>query len=84
MQDARKDAHCNSDDQTLYKVVQLILPRGLVADIPQRFSYPYSRPKCKLRKKRYQKGGSRGHFPIVYRVNLEFKNSIIMHTLRDS
>lgn len=26
LQDARKDAHCNSDDQTLYKVVQLILP----------------------------------------------------------
>jgi hypothetical protein len=31
-------------------------------------------------KLRYQKGGSRGHLPIVYRVNLEFKNSIIMHT----
>lgn len=26
LQDDRKDAHCNSDDQTLYKVVQLILP----------------------------------------------------------
>ena len=30
-----------------------------------------------------KRGGSRGHLPIVYRVHLEFKNSIIMHTLRD-
>ena len=32
--------------------------------------------------KKVPKGGSREHLPIVYRVNLEFKNSIIMHTLR--